>query len=97
MTSVGFSLLRSSAREDEPSVEDRGTSLAAATRSDPNDGGRPLHHVPQPDFLLEDEFGEAHPVRLAYGAPGAALGLVSLHFLISAPSAVSAFHAVILH
>src|SRR6516225_3296387 len=83
MTSVGFSLLRSSAREDEPSVEDRGTSLAAATRSDPNDGGRPLHHVPQPDFLLEDEFGETHPVRLAYGAPGAALGLVSFHFLIS--------------
>src|SRR6516165_9990316 len=83
MTSVGFSLLRSSAREDEPSVEDRGTSLAAATRSDPNDGGRPLHHVPQPDFLLEDEFGEAHPVRLAYGTPGAALGLVSFHFLIS--------------
>src|SRR6516164_2898746 len=64
----GFSrllLLSSPAREDRPSVEDRGTSLAVATRSDPNTGGRPFHDVAQPDFLLEDEArgvapGKAH-------------------------------------
>jgi hypothetical protein len=89
-------LLPSSAREDEPSVEDRGTSLAAATRSDTNAGGRPFHDVPKPDFLLEDEFGEPHPVRLACGAPGTVLGLVSFHILIPAPSTAAVFHAVIL-
>src|SRR6516225_9507146 len=95
----GFSrllLLSSPAREDRPSVEDRGTSLAVATRSDPNTGGRPFHDVAQPDFLLEDEAGGSHPVRLTYGAPGAVLSLVSFHFLISAPTAVAVFHAVIL-
>src|SRR5215471_4381565 len=82
-------LLPSSPRQDKPSVEDRDTSLAAATRSDPNAGGRPFHDLPQPDFLLKDVFGEPHPVRLVCGAPGIVLGLVSFHLLIPAPSSVA--------
>ena len=51
---------------------------------------------PSPISCSRMKPGGSHPVRLTYGAPGAVLSLVSFHFLISAPTAVAVFHAVIL-
>jgi hypothetical protein len=51
-------------REYNPTVKSGGTPLAAATRSDPDGGGRPFDHFTEADFFIADKTGEPHAARL---------------------------------